>query len=199
MGSRIRQLRPPPPLRHPTVVDACSLLNLYAAGPVLDELADLGVELLATEQVSSEALFVRAGDPGQPSRIRVPYGDLAASGALTGVGPLSELEQQLMVDLVAEGLHDGEAASAAVAECRGWTLLTDDGPARRVVAQRGGVLLLTSPEVLYYWSQARQLGPNELRQALGRVEQYACFKPPREHPLRGWWEATMGRPTTSTS
>jgi len=186
-------LHPPPPLRRPTVLDACSLLNLYAAGPVLEDLTALGVKLYITDQVGGEALFIRRGGSGEASRIQVRCERLVATGVLIGAGSLSDLEQELMVGLVAEGLHDGEASSAAVAECRGWTLLTDDGPARRVVSRRGGVSLITSPEVLYYWSRARKLSPSELGQALDRMERCACYKPPREHPLRGWWEASIVR------
>lgn len=50
-------------LGRPVVIDACSLLNLYAADPILDNLARLGTKLFVVPQVRAEALFVRGVGP----------------------------------------------------------------------------------------------------------------------------------------
>jgi len=63
--------RLPPALRRSAVLDACSLLNLCAADPLLDDLVGLGARFHIVPQVRQEALFLRGDDPGAPARVRV--------------------------------------------------------------------------------------------------------------------------------
>ncbi len=150
-----RSSRLPPCLRRPTVLDACSLLNLYAAGPPLDDLAELGVRFHVVPQVRKETLFVRGDGPG---------------------------------------LHDGEAASAAVAASRDFSLLTDEAPARRVMAARKcGHLLLTTADVLKVWVAAAGVDAGTLREMIRRIEHRASFTIQRNHHLKPWWDQAAGR------
>lgn len=162
-----RSSRLPPSLRRPTVVDACSLLNLYAAGPPLDDLAGLGVRFHVVPQVRKETLFIRGEGPGAPGRVPV---DIETS------------------------VQDGEAASAAVAVAKGFTLLTDEALARRVMAARKYEhLLLTTADVLKVWVVAAGVDADTLREMIRRIEQRASFTIQRNHHLKPWWDQAAGR------
>lgn len=159
-----------PALGRPTVVDACSLISLYAAGSVLDDLTHLGAKLYAVPQVRDEALFIRQGQPGAAFKVPLDYQGLAAKGVLREAGPLTHAEEALLVAFVTSGLHDGEAASAAVVVSRRWT-----------------------PEVLRHWSEVMQISPPDLKRVLQRVEWSASFRVTRDHSLKPWWDAVLGR------
>jgi hypothetical protein len=118
--------------------------------------------------------------------------DLLRRGILSETGCLSDSEKDLLVGLVSENLHDGEAASAAVAIRRKWLLLSDDRRARVVMKERGYAdLLLTTPEAVRCWSQAMQIEGDALRRVLHRVERCAHFRVPRDYPLSEWWHLAV--------
>ena len=155
-------------------MDACSLLNLYAAGPPLDDLAGLGVRFHVVPQVRKETLFIRGEGPGAPGRVPV--------------------DTDLFLSLARDGLHDGEAASAAVAVAKGFTLLTDEALARRVMAARKYEhLLLTTADVLKVWVAAAGVDADTLREMIRRIEQRASFTIQRSHHLKPWWDQAAGR------
>jgi len=175
-------------------VDACSLLNLYAAGPPLDDLAGLGVRFHVVLQVRRETLFLRGDGPGAPGRVPVDIESSVQRGTLTQVDLSSQAEADLFLSLARDGLRDGEAASAAVAVAKGFTLLTDEALARRVMAARKYEhLLLTTPDVLKVWVAAAGVDADTLREMIRRIEQRASFTIQRNHQLKPWWDQAAGR------
>ena len=186
--------RLPPALRRPAVLDACSLLNLCAADPLLDDLAGLGARFHIVPQVRQEVLFLRGDGPGAPARVRVDIETAVQRGTLTQVGLSSQTETDLFLSLVGDGLHDGEAASAAVAASKGFSLLTDEAPARRVMATRKYEhLLLTSADVLKVWVASMGVDADTLREMIRRIEHRASFTIQRNHHLKPWWDQAAGR------
>ena len=102
--------RLPPALRRPAVLDACSLLNLCAADPLLDDLAGLGARFHIVPQVRQEVLFLRGDGPGAPARVRVDIETAVQRGTLTPIDLSSQTETDLFLSLVGDGLHDGGRA-----------------------------------------------------------------------------------------
>ena len=91
-------------------------------------------------------------------------------------------------------VNDGEAASAAVAVAKGFTLLTDEALARRVMAARKYEhLLLTTADVLKVWVAAAGVDADTLREMIRRIEQRASFTIQRNHHLKPWWDQAAGR------
>lgn len=186
--------RLPPALRRSAVLDACSLLNLCAADPLLDDLAGLGARFHIVPQVRQEVLFLRGDGPGAPARVRVDIETAVQRGTLTQVDLSSQTETDLFLSLVGDGLHDGEAASAAVAASKGFSLLTDEAPARRVMAARKYEhLLLTTADVLKVWVATVGVDADTLREFVRRIEHRASFTIQRNHHLKPWWDQAAGR------
>jgi hypothetical protein len=106
--------------------------------------------------------------------VRVDIETAVQRGTLTQVALSSQTETDLFLSLVGDGLHDGEAASAAVAASKGFSLLTDEAPARRVMAARKYEhLLLTSADVLKVWVATVGVDADTLREIVRRIEHRA--------------------------
>src|SRR6266540_3934446 len=136
----------------PRIVDACCIINLYAAGNMLALLPALGGEWHVPVLVTTEALYVRKPDPEDAARLVKEAIDLKPAldaGILRTCDAATDAETALFVEL-AVALDDGEAMCLAIAQSRGWTLATDDRKARRIAAERG-VPLISTPELLKQW------------------------------------------------
>ena len=163
------------------VLDACVVINLAATGvPFIEFAKACGPNLWMASLASQEALYV-IGSDGELERIEV-----TALRPMVVVG-LSDAELGLFMQLAGE-LGDGEAASIALAESRGWHLATDDRKALRIAKARNPVIgLETTCSVVRRWSEKYAVGPNSLSEALQRIESRASFLPPRDDPNRDWW------------
>src|SRR4051794_144387 len=96
-------------------LDACGLLNLAAAMPLSDVATCLGRRLVCVREVAAESLYLEDEIGDQIERSSVD---------LSGV-EVMDLEPEDLgayVDL-AVSLDDGEAATLAAAERRGWRVV----------------------------------------------------------------------------
>ena len=170
------------------IVDACCMINLYAAGELRRRLSLLGGRWYVPTVVMVEALYVHIEQTDgtiEKSPIELqPYVD---DGTLLSCTVESAEELELYVDL-ATWIGDGEAMALAlaIAKSRGWKLSTDDRKASRI-ADRLSVSVLTTPELIKRWADSATASCDELRDTLRLIEDRAKFLPATSHPLYSWW------------
>jgi hypothetical protein len=172
-----------------TVVDACCMINLYAAGDLRSWLSLLGGRWYIPVAVLTESLYVHiVQSDGLIDRSPIDLQPLVDDGTLVSctVEPGEELD--LYVDL-ATRIDDGEAMALAIAKMRGWTLSTDDRKAIRI-ADELSVARITTPELIKRWSDAAAPSSDELRKTIRLIESRASFFPATRHPLHTWWRAS---------
>ena len=94
----------------------------------------------------------------------------------------------------AADLDDGEAATLAAAQRRGWPVMTDDRKALRVSsAMSPAVATVTTPSVLRRWSASRPRADHDVAAVLERVERMATYAPRRTNDDGAWWHGALGR------
>ena len=74
----------------------------------------------------------------------------------------------------------------ALAECRGWTIATDDKKAIRV-AKKAGMNVISSPTIIKTWVDANSIDDAKLAPVLHDIQLLAQFKPNSAMPEYQWW------------
>ncbi len=173
------------------IVDACCFINLYATGEMAAFLGESSWTFYIARAALAESLFIRSHDAeGNPTREPIDFAHLISPGliTITEIGDANEIE--LYVQLAAE-LEDGEAMGLAIAKVRGWVLATDDRKANRL-ANKLGVKVLTTPELLQDWAKCMKVPQTKLGAMLRRVESSARFVPAADAPGHAWWSELVG-------
>ncbi len=171
-----------------TVVDACCVINLYAAGDLRSRLSWLGGKWYIPTAVLTESLYVHNEQAdGTIAMSPIDVQSLIDDGTVLSCTAEPGEELDLYVDL-ATRIDDGEAMALAIAKTRGWVLSTDDRKARRL-ADELSVAVLTTPELIKRWSDSAtpSPSPDERRETIRLIEARASFFPATSHPLHTWW------------
>jgi hypothetical protein len=169
-----------------TIVGACCMINLYAAGEVRDRLSLLCGKWYIPTAVLTESLYVHIEQvDGTIHKSPIDLRLLIDDGTLLSCTAAPGKERDLYVDL-ATRIDDGEAMALAIATTRGWTLATDDRKAIRI-ADELSVAVLTTPDLIKRWSDAATPSADELRETIRLIEVRASFFPATSHPLHNWW------------
>jgi hypothetical protein len=173
------------------LLDACSLINLYATRRIAAILGSHPGRFGVVDTVRREAGYVfRGGDgPDATEREPIDLGPLEKMGLITTLAADSEDETLTYIDLTLE-MDDGEAMTGAIAVHGGFTVVTDDRKALRVLSERG-VTCETTLDLIKGWAERTNVPRNELRMALLNVRQRARYVPHRTHHLRAWWDEAM--------
>lgn len=179
------------------LLDACCLLNMLASGhceSILGaSLAGFPNTYAVVENVVSEVRFLRRGGDGDDAEVREPIDlqPLFSAGHLLREQLESAEEKQLFMEFATQ-LDDGEAATCALSVQRGYDVMTDDKKARRLLAAtHSKVRCIGTLEVMKAWSDGGQKDHLVIAKALRDIQERANFIPPRQSPLRSWWESMM--------
>lgn len=167
-----------------TLLDACSVLTLYATQRMAEVLTALPGSVAVVDLVEQEALYIRQVVEGELVSQPVDLGPLVATGMLSVVATQAEAELETFVDLAVD-LDDGEALTAALAIHRGWVLVTDDAKAERLLA--GRVRLRSTLDLIKVWADAEQVPDDDLHRMVRGIYERG-YAPPRRHPLKPWWD-----------
>jgi predicted nucleic acid-binding protein len=187
------------------MLDACSIINFYASGRMMEILVSLSRPVFISRYVHErEALRVSTlgnqSEAGATEDINLaPY---VAAGLLHVVDVQTEDEAVAYVNFSAL-MDDGEATTAALAVNRKWLVVTDDRHARNILQQQAPDLeFVTSLEVIKSWADSAVVDRDSLRSALCRVRDRGHYAPGPSHPLRGWWDqyvlSDTGGPNTGS-
>ncbi len=179
------------PDRETLLLDACSLINLYATRRIGPVLASHPGRFGVVDVARGEAGYVLRGGDGPDATEREPIDlrPLERDGLITTFAAESEDEFLTYIDLSLE-MGDGESMTGAIAIHRGLTVVTDDRKALRLLAERG-VTCETALALIKRWADQERIEREELQNALIDVRQRARYLPHRTHPLREWWDEVM--------
>jgi len=171
------------------LLDACAVINLYATGHMAAMVGSSTAACGIVTRVQQEALYIRRGGTGEDARDleAIDLSGMISRGLLTVVIPTAD-ELDAFVDLTVE-LGDGEAMSVAVALERGFTVVTDDRIAVRVIA--GRVPVRSSLEFIKDWTDGQYMSPMAITAMLRDLRQRGSYIPGRHQPLRIWWDQHM--------
>ena len=175
------------------IVDACCLINLSASGKESRIFRACG-GLWVPTQVQSEALRIRRIDEDAPERLVSQDIDVSvaiSAGYIHACSLEGRDEWDAFVGFAMQ-LDDGEASCLAIAKSRGWTVATDDRKARRI-ATDNGISLISTPELIRRWVDARSPSETAVIEVLRNIERFASFRPRRTDPLHGWWVGLSDR------
>ncbi len=175
------------------IVDACCMINLYAAGEITSFLSVLADSFYVPSIVVDESFYVIKPDRDDPDRddpekMITEEIDLTAAlqaGAIRKCDPEGEEENALLVQFASE-VDDGEAVCLAIAKGRGWSVATDDRKAQRLAGE-SGISVVTTPELIKGWADASQATDEESSAVVQRVRYCARFIPRRGSILYDWW------------
>jgi hypothetical protein len=176
------------------IVDACTLINLYASGQFQAIIPACGGNFHVSEQVQRESLSIREPDPADASLLIPSPIDLSneiTSGLIKECRLEGKVEFEHYVNFAIH-VDDGEASSLAIALSRKWTLATDDRKAIRL-ATESGIPVITTPELVERWSNATKPTNDEIADTLRAIERFAKFRPRRGNPLHEWWTSMIAR------
>ena len=172
------------------LLDACAAINLFATRRMDAILGAIAAPVGIVALVHAESLYVLRGGAGDDADVREPVDlqPLVGGGVLRVVEP-TEAELDDFVDLAAE-MDDGEAMTAAVAIARGWSIVTDDRKATRILA--GRVWLQSTLAVVKDWADRDAIDDATVARVLTDLRERGTYLPGRAHPLRGWWDTYTG-------
>jgi predicted nucleic acid-binding protein len=176
------------------IMDACCLINLYAAGNLAYLLTSVGGEIHVSSHIFTEAFYILQRDEengAQLARQRIDIQPAINAGLLHICDVEDGEEQDLFVEL-ATTLDDGEAACLAIAKARGWMLATDDRKAIRLAGNLG-VGTITTPELIKRWADATEASDAEIGANLWKIRTFANFIPRRGSVFHEWWSKLTDR------
>lgn len=183
-------------IRHSHVVfDACCILNFCASGQFCAIAKAIPAQVVVTEVVRTRELLTlqRLGDAENEGAVQ--FERAIEQGLVLGVDFESEAEEAAFVNYAFELGDDGESATCAIAVQRGWAIATDDKKAIAFCKKEAPHLqLLSTLEMIKYWSEVESLNLPQLRDVLHAIRTKGRYIPPRNHPLLSWWESVMQSP-----
>lgn len=173
------------------LLDACSLINIYATRHGGEILALRAEQCAMVAVAHREANHVRRGGTGPDRDLREPidWPGLLSNGLLTIIDDASEDEATLYFDLSLD-MGGGEAMSGAVAFYRGHSVVTDDAKAIRILSELG-IETVSSLELVADWARKQRLSAETLQQIVLDIRLRAKYLPGKNHPLRMWWIAAL--------
>ena len=175
------------------MIDACCLIDLLASGQAEAILRATGHGWHLPTSVQAEVQYVRQHDPDNPGSYRNVTVDLTpflGSGVLTACQPDDPQEQARYVHYATLFRSDGEAMCLALAECRGWTVATDDRKAI-LVAQQAGLRVVSCPDLVKAWADVTRPDTSTLKQVLNDIQMLAQFRPNSSMAETDWWSQCL--------
>jgi len=166
------------------ILDACCLLNFRASGNLLAILKAIPATVAVAQVVKDEELKTMQTIKNQEEN---QLETAISQGILEVVDFESEEEAELFVNYAAV-IDDGESATGAIAINRGWAMATDDKGAIRFFREKAPQLkILSTLEIVKYWSEQASVDDLELKQVLVAIRTKGRYIPQKNHPLLSWW------------
>ncbi len=172
------------------LLDACTLINLFASRLEREILSAQDRPAGVVAVVRAETAYVFKGGVGDDAHDResIDLEPLIAANLLHSITPTAaELDD--FIDLTLRFRGDGEAMTIAVALARGWTIVTDDRKAIRLIADR--IPVRSSLELVRSWSTTANIAPESMRAVLHDIRIRGKYIPGIGHPLKPWWDVAL--------
>jgi predicted nucleic acid-binding protein len=171
------------------IIDCCSLLNLYTGWGSLNQLGELNRTWHICEAVLNEVEYTREyGADGKPTLVRL---NLSANMLLHPTSINGDEEMATYIDFASE-LDDGEAQALAIAQHRGFVLLTDDNKAIKIARRpEVDVKIVTTADMLRAWAQQSAHNEAALPTVIRRITTLARFSPKASSLDHAWWNTYL--------
>ena len=168
------------------VLDAVSLINLYASNHIEEILQAMPCQIAVTEYVrTKEALWVYT-DPNNKIKTNttpIVLDPLVKAGLLKIVDYESEGEARDFV-YFSQFIDDGEAITGAIALNRSWSVASDDNGALKCFRREAPHLKLVSTfDLINWWIEKDRPTEVLIVEVLRNIWQIGGHKPPPTHPL----------------
>ena len=174
------------------VLDACCILNFCASGHFIDILKSISTQVVVTEVVKEKELITLRSLKDEENAGAIQFEEAIEQRLILVVDFESELEEETFVNYASELRDDGESATFAIAINRGWAIATDDKKATTFFKREAPHLqILSTLEIIKYWSEEANLTPTELRTVLAAIQTEGHYRPPKNHSLISWWEKSI--------
>jgi predicted nucleic acid-binding protein len=169
------------------LLDACCIINFAASGFLFDILSCIPAQTMITEEVKNELSNLPCSE--DESTGSLAQFKLAIKEQILGITDFkSESEEALFIDYASTLGDDGEASTAAIAIHRGWSMATDDKKAISFFQKQVPDLqIISTLDIVRYWSQQAGLDSCELREKLESIQKNGRYTPHKNHPLLSWW------------
>lgn len=171
------------------IVDACSIITLFASGHFREVLQTIPVPVMISRYVREQEAGYIFGGPlhdVRSSKEPIDLIPLVREGIIREVAVEGDDEMTTFIHLAGR-MDDGEARTLAIAHHRNWAVATDDGRAIRE-AEKAGIQVVTTPELLKHWFEKTQPNAEQLRRALADAEARGAYRISRRHALYEWWQ-----------
>lgn len=176
------------------LLDACCILNFCASHHFLAILQTIPARVVVTEVVRSKELLTLQKLADENSEGANQFEEAIQQELLSITDFASEEEAERFINYVFSLGDNGESATGAIAVSRNWAIATDDKKAISFFQREAPrIQILTTPEIIKYWSETTDLDERTLGEALFSIQTVGRYSPPRNHPLRGWWEEKIIR------
>ncbi|WP_353930980.1 hypothetical protein WJM97_22420 [Okeanomitos corallinicola TIOX110] len=170
------------------LLDACCVLNFCASGQFLAILKSLPAEIVVTTVVQQRELNTLQSLKEEENDAVLEFEEAIQQGLLKVVDFESEEEKESFVNYAAI-LDDGESATFAIAVHRKWAVATDDDKAIKFLQKEAPYLqILSTPEIIKHWSEEESTDASILSNVLNAIRIKGRFEPPKNSPLRLWWQ-----------
>lgn len=177
------------------ILDACCILNFCASGNLLGILTAIPARVAVSRVVKDRELQTLPGVGDEENAGAKELDAAIARGLLVVVDFESEEEEAIYINYAAALGDDGESATGAIAVCRAWAIGTDDKRAKSFFAREAPNLQVVSTlELVKYWSETAEIDRAAVRDALHAIRVKGRYMPPKNHPLRDWWEMRIKPP-----
>lgn len=158
----------------------------------MDILKSIPAQVVVSEVVKTEELLTLQRLKDEENEGAIQFEDAIEQGLLWVADFESAEEEETFVNYASELGDDGESATGAIAVHRGWAIVTDDKKAISFFEKEvPHVQILSTLEIIKYWSEEVKLEVKELKIALSAIRVKGKYKPHRNHPLLSWWESVM--------
>lgn len=169
------------------ILDACCIINLYASSVMQEILESTPFPFFVDEYVrEKEALKIRAERENE--FVDIDLESFIQNGLLKEVSLNDDSEINTFVNL-AVSLDDGEARCGAIASHRNWVVATDEKLGIRIFSNLNPPIpTISTLEMLYHWSESKNISTEKIRLVLERIERRASYRPGSTHKYFTWWE-----------
>lgn len=173
------------------LLDACTVVGLYATRHMDEVVSALGVSVSVSNIVARESQWVYRGGDSDDAREReqIDLGPMIQSRSLSIIATDDEDELQTFIDLT-QDLDEGEAMTAALAIHRGAVVATDDRKAERILTERN-IPVRCTLDLIKTWTDQERFSPAVICQILIDLRQRATYEPRCTHPFRQWWDSIL--------
>jgi predicted nucleic acid-binding protein len=174
------------------ILDACCILNFSASGNLISIIKSIPAQVVITEVVRKQELKSLQSLENEENEGAIQLENAIQQGLLLVIDFESEAEEETFVNYVFELGDDGESSTFAIAFHREWAVATDDKCAMTFFQKSvPDCQLLSTLEIIKYWSEDIKLDSTSLKTALNSIKVKGRYLPNKRHHLYSWWESAM--------